>query len=132
MDGSKPNGVTHKQGLREAASGIIGKVNQATGANLASEVRDFAEVYGEVLLGLHADVHNIESTTGVRLSEVETRLAALESNAGRIEDLRFQLERLERETVSAPSRRASWALSLALASLVMAVGTLVWMLAYVR
>lgn len=132
MDDSKPNGVGHKRGLRKAASGIIGKVNQATGANLSSEVREFAEVYGEVLLGLHADVHSIESATGTRLAEVEARIAALEANAGRVEDLQSQLGRSERETVSVPSSRAGWALLLALVSLVIAVGTLAWILAYVR
>lgn len=108
---------THGEGYASGVGAKIARgVGRMTGATLGGEVREFAEVYGEVLLGLHEDVRTVEgelsqlSVAGQALNE---RLAVLEA-------------KVARDDVASDRRLAYLTLLFAVLAFIVSVGGVAW------
>jgi hypothetical protein len=139
MVAGRGKGEGPKKSVRETAAKVLSRVGEVTGASIASEVRDFAEVYGEILLGLHDDLRTLEvelhssaASAGTRLEEFESRMSILEGAQVHAVQLTTRLGVLEQSALAASAGRARWTLLMSALAIAVSVGVALWTLVFGR
>lgn len=130
--------TTRTDAIKSVTAGVAGKLGELTGASLTREVRDFAEVHGEVLLGVHSDIGILKDEfdsyardTSQRLCDIEATLLDLAGVQSRLSNLQKRAGRLE-ASATGDARSSVVPLALSVVSIVMCMGVVAWILIFVR